>query len=299
MQTKATSNAHLMMLLHIILVAGSFPVAHAITDALPPVVMMWLRFLFAAMLFIPLLWWHKQFFLPTSRALLRYALLSIPLVAFFWCMFEALRYTSALNTGAIYTIVPAMTAGMAFLINGERTTYSRAFWLTLGTLGAIWIIFRGSPQAIWQLELNYGDWLFLLGCLFMSINGPMIKYFHRGEPMALVTFWMLLLGSVWLLLAMLGSGAEADWHQLDGEVLLGLLYLTLFTTLVTFLLFNLSILKIGVTRAMAYSLLTPLLVLLLGLLVGGDAFEPVILPGALLLLMAMVMIQLDDKRRNE
>ena len=139
MKDHPLSNAHLLMLLCIMLVAGSFPVGHAIAETLPPVVLMWLRFLLAALLFIPLILWRGRFIFPTSRALLRYSLLSIPLVLFFWCMFEALRYTSALNTGAIYTIVPVLTAMLAFWINGESIRSGRMIGLSLGTLGAVWI----------------------------------------------------------------------------------------------------------------------------------------------------------------
>lgn len=244
-------NTHLLMLLCMVLIAGSFPIAHAITDALPPVVMMWLRFLFAALLFIPLILWRGGFIIPSVATLFRYSLLSIPLVVFFWCMFEALRYTSALNTGAIYTIVPVMTAGIAFFVNGERTNKRRALWLILGMLGAVWIIFRGSPQAMLNLQLNYGDGIFLLGSLFMAANGPLIKRYYRNEPLEQLTFWLLLMGSGWLLLASLTSTSELSWQAIDQNVIWGLLYLTLFTTLITFFLFNHGTVKLGAIKASA------------------------------------------------
>ena len=109
------------MLLMVALIASSFPVGALITEGLPPEVMMLIRFVLAALLFAPYVFIKNGWHLPSARRLMGYAILSIPLVIFFWCMFEALRYTSALNTGAIYTTVPAITAFYVFFINRETT----------------------------------------------------------------------------------------------------------------------------------------------------------------------------------
>lgn len=298
MQVKSDFSAHLLMLLCIFLVAGSFPIGEAITDALPPEVMMCLRFLLAALLFVPVILLRSGFGRLNLHQLLRYSLLSIPLVVFFWCMFEALRYTSAINTGAIYTIVPALTAFTALLINGERSQRAVIIGLQLGILGALWIVFRGDFDALLNLELNYGDGIFLIGCLFMSLHGPLIKQFHLSEPMELMTFWLLLLGGGWLLLLSLISGAEIEWHHINQQVALGLAYLTFFTTLLSFFLLNYCIVKLGATKTSAYSLLTPLCVIPLSLLFGEAEFEPVVIPGAILVLIAMLLIQISEKKSS-
>jgi len=131
---------HALMLMAIILAASSFPVGAAITNGLPPEILMFLRFLLASALFAPFVFIKHGIKLPSRRALLNYNILSIPLVVFFWCMFESLRYTSILNTGALYTIVPAITAVFALLINREMTGKIRSFGLFLGTIGALWIV---------------------------------------------------------------------------------------------------------------------------------------------------------------
>ena len=50
-QIKA--NAHVLMLLSILIASGSFPVGKLITNDLPPAVMMFMRFLLSAVLFAP------------------------------------------------------------------------------------------------------------------------------------------------------------------------------------------------------------------------------------------------------
>lgn len=284
---------HALMLLAIILAASSFPVGAVITKGLPPEILMFLRFLLASALFAPFVFIKHGIKFPSRRALLNYNILSIPLVVFFWCMFESLRYTSVLNTGALYTIVPAITAVFALLINREMTGKIRAFGLFLGTIGALWIVFRGNLDSFLGLELNYGDFIFLVGCLFLGLYNPLVKRTYKGEPMEVVTFWVLLSGSVWLFIASLKGITHVHWLNVEQNVYLGILYLSLFSTLITFFVINFSTVRIGATKVAAYGFLTPVFVIIMSVLFGMEPFETVTIPGLLLILGAMFLIQRD------
>ena len=286
---------HGLMLLMVILVASSFPVGAIIADKLPPAVTMCIRFLMAALLFAPLVFKRHGFALPKPAQLLGYIVLSLPLVAFFWCMFEALRYTSALNTGAIYTLVPAITAIYAFVINRETLSPIRASGLLLGTLGALWIVFRGETERLLALQLNHGDLVFFIGCLFMAAYGPLVKRLYAGEPMEVMTFWVISAGSVWLFLLSLPQLPAINWPQVDPSVFVGALYLAVFTTLITFFLLQFGTVKLGATRVAAYSFLTPVFVLLLEYLLGKESLTPLLMVGAGCVVAAMLLVQRDSQ----
>lgn len=288
---KSNLTVHALMLLMVLLVAGSFPVGAMITNALPPDVLMFIRFLTAATLFAPFVFIKNGITLPSRKALLGYTVLSLPLVIFFWCMFESLRYTSVLNTGALYTTVPAITALFAYVINKETTNRIRSLGLMLGTAGALWIVFRGDINALLNLSLNYGDIIFLVGCFFMGLYNPMIKRIYAGEPMELMTFWVILFGCGWLLLLSATKLPSIQWSSVGLNVYLGVLYLSLFTTLFSFFIIQFGTVKLGPTKVSAYSFLTPLFVIVLSVLFGMESFTTDVLPGMLLVLVAMLLIQ--------
>jgi len=293
--TNFKTNAHVLMLLTIILAASSFPVGAAITNDLPPVVMMFVRFLLAAILFAPYVFIKNGLSFPSLKKTIHYTILSVPLVVFFWAMFESLRYTSVINTGALYTLVPAITAIFALLINREITNKFRSFGLFVGTLGALWIVFRGDYGALISLKLNYGDLIFILGCLFLGLYNPLVKKFYSGEPMEVMTFWVLFLGSSLLLIASAENILIIEWRSIGAHVYGGILYLSLFSTLITFFLLQLCIVKIGATKVAAYGFLTPIFVILISISVGMGSFELSTLPGILLVITAMFIIQQEPK----
>jgi drug/metabolite transporter (DMT)-like permease len=294
-QTTFGSNIHVhgLMLLAIILAASSFPVGAIITNELPPAVLMFIRFLLAALLFSPLVLHKHGIKVPNLKHLLRYAVLSALLTAFFWCMFESLRYTSVVNTGALYTLVPAFTAISAYLINKEIINNYRILGLLVGTIGALWIVFRGNIDHLLGVQLNYGDLIFILGCISLSLYNPMIRRLHTNEPMMVLTFWILTIGSIWLLLLSIRDIPQIDWKHIDDSVYLWTIYLAVFSTLITFFIINFSTIKIGATKVAAYGFLMPFFVILISLIVGLEKFEVILLPGILLILGSVIFIQFE------
>ena len=280
---------HLLMLGCALLVAGSFTVGEAIAQGLDPLVLTLVRFLLATLLFAPWIAWQHGLRVAPS-ALLRYSVVSAALVSFFWAMFLALRYTTALNTSVIFTLVPGISALYARVLVGERHQ-GRLGALALGAVGALWVIFRGDPGQLLALSWNRGDLIFFGGCLVMALYTPLVRLLHRGESMAVMTFWIMATGCGWLLLACGADLPGVVWSQVEPRVWAGIAYLAIFSTIISFFLSQYAILYLGPTRVMAYSYLYPLLVLVINRALGQPWPEVGVYPGIVLLLLAMVAFQ--------
>lgn len=288
---KSFTWVHGLMLLMILLASSSFPVGAAITNGLEPAVLMFVRFSFAAAIFAPYIFFKHGFRLISWKDFLRYAVLSAPVVAFFWCMFEALRHTSALNTGALFTLVPGITGLYAWLLNREKLGGTRALGLIIGMLGALWINFRGDLDSLFRFAFNQGDLIFLAGCFSMALHGPLVKRFYRNEPMEVMTFWILITGGLEFLLIAGPELGHVQWTQVGMDIYGGIVYLAIFSTLCTFFLAQYSTVRIGATKVSAYTYLTPVFVLGINFVIGQPAPLWDVLPGVLLVVTAMFIIQ--------
>lgn len=285
------------MVVATLLVATSFPVVAAIAQGLDSLVMTLLRFALATILIAPIVAWRTGLGWPGLAGLLRYAALSACLVGFFWGMFAALRTTTALNTSTIFTLTPVITAGFAYLMVRERLGTAARLALPVAALGAVWVIFRGDLAALLALELGRGDVIFFGATLALGLYGPLIKLFHRGEPMARMTFWTLATGTAWLILLAGPRLGNIEWSLVPVEVYAGIAYLALFTTMVTFFLFQWSTTIIGPTRAQSYTYVTPALVLGIDLLLGQPAPPAATYPGLVLIVGAtFILLRARDGR---
>ncbi len=296
MKPPNTFLIHLLMILCAVLVSGSFPVGAAITSSVDPAALTLIRFILASLLFAPIVWLRCGFAV-TFFEFLRYSLVSLVLVIFFWCMFFSLRYTTALNTSAIFTLVPSLSGIYAIYLNGERLGKSRFIALFFGIIGALWIIFRGDTSLFLSLAWNRGDLIFLVGCLAMGLYTPLVRKFHRGEPMEKMAFWITCCGALWLLLPGSSQLNHLDFSTIRPVFWLGIFYLAFFSTIITFFLTQYCTLYIGPTRTMAYSYLYPGLVLIIDFVFRKEIPAMKVLPGVCIVLLAMLVVQSAAKQK--
>lgn len=279
------------MLLAAILVSSSFIVGKAITNSLDPAILTLVRFVLATLFFTPILVARKLFHLPSARQLLGYSAISATTVLFFWCMFESLRYTSAVNTSVIFTLTPGISGIYSSLFLKEILGRNRIWALLFGMIGALWVIFQGELGRLLAMDINHGDLLFLAGCFVMAAYTPLVKKFHRQESMLVMTFWVLCTGIGWLLLLSYPKLATIDWQSIRFQVWAGILYLAIFSTIVTFYLTHLATPYLGPTRVMAYSYFYPAFVLAINWGLGNGLPPLVIWPGILVVSLSIIVLQ--------
>lgn len=129
---QSNIRVHGLMLVATFLVATSFPVGAVITGSLDSGVLTFIRFALATLLFAPLVAWRYGLEGPSLSDFLRYSVLSLLLVTFFWCMFASLRMTSPLNTAAIFALSPVITAFLASILLKESLSRSARIALPMG-----------------------------------------------------------------------------------------------------------------------------------------------------------------------
>ena len=283
---------HALMLIANVAIATSFTVGAAITAGLDPKMLTLIRFALAALLFAPFIAWRYGLTFPPWKSFAGYATISLCLVFFFWSMFEALRHTTSLNTGALFTLVPGFSAIYAAVLLRERLGTRRLIALGFGFFGAFWVIFRGDPGRLLSLDFNRGDLIFLFGCLAMGLYMPLVGRFHRGEPAPVMTFWTLVTGTGWLLIINNAAVWRTDWGQVDTAVFGGIVYLAVFSTLMTFFIYQYVTLRIGPTRAAAYYYLNPALVVGVEFILGKGLPTLMTMPGVAIVFLATVVLQL-------
>ena len=280
---------HLLLLLSTTIVSTSFIVAELITESLDPMVLTFVRFVIAAVILLPIVVFRSGLKIELA-AFIRYGCISGCLVIFFWSMFMSLRFTSSLNISVLFTLVPVISALYASLINRERIIPSLLLALITGLVGAVWVIFRGDLGLLLALAWNRGDLIFFGGCLAMALYTPLVRLVHRGEPLEVMTFWVLVSGCLWMLPATVYKLGSASLAATAPAVWLWIAYLALFSTVVSFYITQYATKMIGPTRTISYSYLYPLLVMILNFLLGHGWPPLRVMPGIVLTLTAMLLL---------
>jgi len=151
-------------------------------------------------------------------------------------------------------------------------------------------VFRGDINGLLNLEFNTGDLIFLVGCLFMGAYSPLVKKIYAGEPMEVMTFWVIFMATLLLFILSLDNFDQVQWLAVESRVYLGLAFLAIFTTLFSFFVLQMATVKIGATKVAAYGFLTPIMVIALSAVLGDGVVGWNIAPGVMLVLLAMLLI---------
>ncbi|MDA0228673.1 MAG: DMT family transporter [Proteobacteria bacterium] len=283
--------AHVIAVLGMFFIATIFSVGDEIADSMPAGVLMTLRFGTAALLFTPYILWRHGIRWPGLSGLWRYGLLSLLSTIFFWSMFEGLKYTDSLNTSAISTTILGFTAIYGAILMRERLGRYRFAALLIGLVGTLWVIFRGDPERLVALELNRGDALFFAGCISMGLYAALIPKLYRGEPVAVMSFWIMVMVTVLFVAVANVEFAEVPWGTIDGSVWGALAWLAIGPTMLTFFMIQSTSLVIGATRVQSYSYLIPAFVLVFDWALGRGLPTAMTIPGIVIVVLATLVIQ--------
>jgi drug/metabolite transporter (DMT)-like permease len=272
---------HLAMLLFAVLIAGSFSfggLAARYMEAEP--LTLWRYILtivvMAALAFgafkVPAVW---------PKEIWRFLLLGGLIAIYMLTMFTALEFTSPIATGAVFTLMPLLSAGFALPVLGQKTRPGVLAGLIIAAAGAVWVIFRGNIGAILSFDIGTGEMIFFAGVICHALYVPLIRRFDRGEPAVAFGFWVTVGAALWLVPPGIRGLIETDFSALPLAVYAAVAYLAVVTTAFTFLLLQYASMRLPASKVLGYGYLTPSFIILLeGLLGHGWASLPV-LAGAL------------------
>jgi len=286
---------HFLALLVTLIVAGSFVSSAKLSGVINPFSLTLLRFVIASGVLVPFILMNKRYRTGVVKALPRGLVMSLFFCTFFICMFEALKTTTALNTGTLYTLVPFITAVVSIFIFKEKITKGMLLVYLLGTVGTCWVIFKGDINSLVAFSFNTGDALFIAGCFSMVCFSISMKLLYRGDEMLVVLFCTLLGGVFWMLLALVLFDKPIQWHKLDTNLLFHMGYIALFATLVSTFIIQKTTLVLGPTRVMAYIYLSPVFVALIMLVIEDKIIPLVVYPGMFLSIIATIILQVKAK----
>ncbi|BFM50523.1 DMT family transporter [Marinomonas sp. THO17] len=260
-------NPLIMLFVWALLMASSFVVSGNMVMYASPIATAFFRFVFALVLMAGILFFKKYLvktehhFLLQMKALFKgptmwhYAMISGSLVGFFIGMFIALQSTTPLHTSVLYTLVPLMGVLIAKFWLDEAMSPVKVFGFVLGSFGAILVLLatQGSGPFVW----HKGDYIFLAASVLLAFHVVSVQKWGKSVEAFEGAFLIMLFGSIWLLPIVLwwGDLANVAWGQLG--FWLNALYLTIFTTLFTFMLQQILVRRVGANRILAASYTIP------------------------------------------
>ncbi len=279
------------MLLFSALIAAAFSIGKLAAPLIDPAALTAVRFVCAAAVMgAVVLATRTQVMRAHAIAPWRYLVLGGLMGTYFVLMFEALKTAQPVATSAIFTLIPAMSAGFSWVLMRQTYPLLAKIALLIGAIGAVWVIFRADLDALIAFDLGKGETIFFFGCVAHALYTPMVPRLNRGEPVLVFA-----LGTILGALVVVGMYATpaiiaTDWAALPGIVWFTVAYLGIFTTAGTFALLQFAALRLPSGKVMAYGYLTPVFVALYEGMLGNGWPAPFVWIGVGLIVCALLIL---------
>jgi drug/metabolite transporter (DMT)-like permease len=284
---------HLAMLLFSVLVAGSFALGVLAANDISPMALNAVRFWIAAAIIGAIVVARGGVPRAALAAPWRYLVLATVFTLYFVLMFEGLKTAPSVSVAAVFTLTPLSTAAVGWLLLRQGVTPRIAFALTIGALGALWVIFRADLQTMLRFDVGRGELIYFVGCISHSFYTPLVRKLNRGESALVFTFGTLVAGAA--LLTVLGwfDIMSTPWLMLPSIVWVTILYTAIFASAATFTLLQFAALRLPSSKVMAYTYLTPAWVILWNVGLGA-ALPPLTVGfGVAMTIVALVLLLRD------
>ncbi|MFB2550090.1 DMT family transporter [Ensifer soli] len=284
--------AHLAMLTFSMLVAGSFSFGGIAARTLPAEPLTLLRYLLTVVVLGGLTFGVLRVPFRLPRQFWRFVILGGLIALYMVTMFHALGFTSPVSTGAVFTLMPLISAGFALPVLGQKTRPDVLAGLVIAAFGALWVIFRGSLDALFAFGVGRGELIYLVGVIAHALYVPLIRRFARNEHPLAFGFWVTVATVFWLLVPGAGPLAATALTELPPSFWLAVLYLAVVTTAITFILLQFASMRLPAAKVLGYNYLTPGFIILIEGVLGHGWASPTVAAGALITAGGLVLIAL-------
>lgn len=250
-------------------VAGKLAVGH-----ISPMVLTTARWAFALVIIAALGWRNVRRDWPLIRRHAPMLLLlgTLGFTLFNVALYNALVYTTAINTAVEQAGIPMLIFLFSFLLFRTRVTWAQVAGVVLSVAGVVLTASHGEPVRLLEMDINFGDLLMLGGIMVYSIYTVLVRLKPQIHWQSLMTA---------LTAAALVTSLPFLWaEQARGDLILPdrmgwtiLVYVVIFPSILSQIFFIRSIELIGPNRAGLFVNLVPIFGTLLSLLVLGEAIH--------------------------
>lgn len=288
---QQSTKAHIYVVIATIFIAGSFLASYKLSSTIDAISLTLYRFVLALIFLSPLVIFNINRVKAVPKFLPKAMVISLFYSLYFIGMFKALEYTTVLNTGSIYTLVPLMTAILCIFFFKEKIPLAQLIVYIIGIISTLIVVFKANLELLLKFSLNQGDIIFLIASLSMALYSIFLKVLYKkDDDIIVLVFSTLMAGIIWMSFTMWILDIPYEWEKIEGNLLFSMLYLVVATTILTLFLYQKATLILGPKKVMAYIYISPSLVALIMFIFEKQRISLGVFIGILLSTIATIII---------
>lgn len=291
---------YILLVLATLLWGGNFVIGRAVSGAIPPLTLAFLRWCVAFIIFFPIAFrqlkreWpilKNHWFIVTILSL-------TGVTAFNTLVYIGLHYTTSINASLMNSSTPIMIYILSFIFLKEKLSKYQLIGTVLSLSGVAFIIMGGSFTRIVNFTFNKGDLIVIAAVFCWSVYSLLIKLYAirlPGQSTFLVTIGI---GATVLfpfsLYETLSSTTAIHW---EWATIAAILYVGIFASIIAFLCWNSGVIQLGANKASIYLNFIPVFSSIFAVLFLDEKLHSFQLIGGLAVVAGVILSGKTNKQR--
>ncbi len=290
MQRQLTVSTTALLVAPPLFWAGNAVLARALVGEFPPLALSFWRWALAFAILAPFaagsVWQHRAVIRKHFPVLLWTALLGVG--CYNSLQYLALQTSTAVNTTLIGASGPVITLLVGAAFFSSRVARRRWIGAAVSLLGVLWVIARGEPGNLLQLQFAIGDLIMLLATLTWSLYTWLLQ--TRRPPLPLTAFLavQIALGTLMILpFYLLEWSITQHTPAATPSNLAALVYVVLLPSLAAYYCWDRGVARAGAVLPIYFANLTPVFAALFSWIWLADPIGSYHLVGGALILVGI------------
>jgi drug/metabolite transporter (DMT)-like permease len=269
---------------------GNIVLARGMADIIPPVSFAFWRWAIAFVILLPFTWrTARQDWSQVVKSWKIMSILSILGVSVFNTMlYTALHTTTAINGAMIQTTMPAVIILASLVMFKEKVSRLQISGVAICIIGAFIVILRGRWDTMLGMSFASGDILMIGAVIVYALYSALLRQRPAIHPLSFLIYTFGL-GVIFLLPLYIWELAGSATMTLTLQVILSILYVSLFPSIVAYFCWNRGVEVIGANRTGLFINLIPVFASILAILFLGETLQAFHIIGMALILGGMIL----------
>lgn len=245
-----------LLILCVLFWAGNFVFGSLVVSELTPVGLTFTRWLFSSVILLIFAQIKEK---PNWKQVLKewpkiLGLSLTGIIGYNLLLYYALYFTSPLNASLVNSLNPGLIAIVSAIYLREKISKYHVFGILISFLGVFIVLTKGNLLQAFATDYNTGD-LLIIGAIIMWTSYSIIGRKLTSAPPITSTAVSGLLAAIMLLPFVISQ--EIDYTNISTLSLIGVIYIIIFPSSISFVLWNVGVREVGASKAGIFLNLNP------------------------------------------
>lgn len=271
-----TKKIYMLMVLSASFWAGAFIAGKYTVPYIPAFTLTFLRFFFATIILYFIMKRGEESYKPGRTQIPIFLFTGIVgMFGYHVLFFTALKYTTAINSSIIAATNPMVTLLLMLIFLKQRLTKAQLAGVIISFVGVVLTITGADLEVLKGFSFNRGDLWMLAAVAAWAAYGVFSKSKGKDIPPMALTYYSFLVCTILLIPFVLYERPWTFLGQVPLSAYMAVLYMSIFPSVIGYLVQQMAIKKIGPGRASIFVNLVPVFSIILAVLLLGEKLEPI------------------------